>query len=57
MTGIFRLNRCALLAAVSAGTKYVDSTTVRGTSYLYQVTAIDTNGSESVPSNTVTAGY
>jgi fibronectin type 3 domain-containing protein len=45
----------SLLAALSATTSYTDSSTTKGTTYCYEVTAVNSSGLESAPSNAACA--
>jgi fibronectin type 3 domain-containing protein len=44
-----------LSSALVTGTTYMDSSVVPGDSYVYEVTAVSTQGAESAPSASVTA--
>ena len=45
----------ASVASANSGTSYVDGSVQAGQTYYYVVTAVDTNGTESVYSNQVQA--
>jgi len=46
-----------LIATINASNSFKDTDLTLGTSYQYNVTAYDSNGDESAPSNTVTVNY